>query len=269
MLRLSYGQLVNNWIGNYDWQIVYRAAKYSFNGTVTKGLATSAFANTAITWETTDVLDVGVDLRLFQSLGLTVDYYNKLTHGILARVPIPLVNGGLEAHLINSAKVRYSGVEAELNYQKQFNEFSLFVSVNGAYNKNIVENYKGDYLEPHGVGVWTEGQPIGKFWLRQIDHVVQNQAEIDALLGEGWVFRPATPGPGDFLYKDNDHNQIIDDDDRTLMGNPLPVFTYGGTINMEFKGFDLLAQFNGVAGWDKYLNTTIYSLRRPINGVLA
>src|SRR3546814_5300523 len=62
---------------------------------------------------------------------------------------------------------------------------------------------------------------------------------------------------------------IIDDDDRTLMGNPLPMFTYGGTINMEFKGFDLLAQFNGVAGWDKYLNTTIFSLRRPINGVLA
>src|SRR5690606_30748138 len=154
-------------------------------------------------------------------------------------------------------------------FQKQLNEFSLFVSVNGAYNKNIIERYKGDYFEPHGVGVWTEGQPIGKFWLRQVDHIVQDQTEIDALVADGWVFRPATPGAGDFLYKDNDNNQIIDDDDRTLVGNPLPVFTYGGTINMAYKGFDLLAQFNGVAGWDKYLNTNMFSLRRPINGVLA
>src|SRR3546814_7185469 len=62
-LRLSYGRLGNNGIGNYDWQSVYRAANYSFNGTVTKGLATSAFANTALTWEPTDVLDGGENGR--------------------------------------------------------------------------------------------------------------------------------------------------------------------------------------------------------------
>jgi len=268
-LRFSYGRLGNNGIGNYDWQSVYSAANYSFNGTVTKGLASTAYANSAITWETTDVMDIGADVRLFQSLSLHVDYYNKLTHGILARVPIPFVNGGLEAPLINSAKVRNSGVEAELNYQRQFNEFSLFVGINGAYNNNVVESYKGDYLEPHGVGVWTEGQPIGKFWLRQVDHIVQDQTEIDALLADGWVFRPSAPGPGDFLYKDHDGNKIVDDNDRTLVGNPLPKFTYGGTINLAYKGFDFLAQFNGVSGWDKYLNTNTFVLVRPINGVLA
>lgn len=268
-LRFSYGRLGNNGIGNYDWQSVYGAANYSFNGTVTKGIASTAFANAAITWETTDVMDVGADIRLFQALSLNIDYYNKLTHGILARVPIPFVNGGLEAPLINSAKVRNSGVEAELNYQRQFGDFSLFVGINGAYNDNVVESYKGDYLEPHGMGIWTEGQPIGKFWLREVDHIVQNQAEIDALLGDGWVFRPSTPGPGDFLYKDQDDNKIIDDNDRTLVGNPLPKYTYGGTINLSYKGFDFLTQFNGVAGWDKYLNTSTFSLLRPINGVLA
>jgi len=268
-LRASYGRLGNNGIGNYDWQSVYRAANYSFNGTITKGLAPTAFANAGITWETTDVMDIGMDMRLFQSLSLSVDYYNKLTHGILARVPIPFVNGGLEAPLINSAKVRNSGVEAEVSFQKQFNAFSLFVGLNGALNNNVIESYKGDYLEPHGQGVWTEGQPIGKFWLRQVDHIVQDQAEIDALVDDGWVFRPSTPGPGDFLYRDADGNKTVDDNDRTLMGNPLPKFTYGGTLNAEYKGFDLLAQFNGVAGWDKYLTSPTFTLLRPINGVLA
>lgn len=268
-LRFSYGRLGNNGIGNYDWQSVYNAANYSFNGTVTKGLASLAFANSAITWETTDVLDIGADIRLFQTLSFNIDYYNKLTHGILARVPIPFVNGGLEAPLINSAEVRNRGIEAELAYQRQFRDFSLYVGINGAYNDNVVESYKGDYLEPHGMGVWTEGQPIGKFWVREVDHIVQDQAEIDALLADGWVFHPSTPGPGDFLYKDHDGNKIIDDNDRTLVGNPLPKFTYGGTINLGYKGFDFLAQFSGVAGWDKYLNTSTFTLLRPINGVLA
>src|SRR5690554_4233346 len=257
-IRTSYGRLGNNGIGNYDWQAVYQAANYSFNGQIVKGITTNAYANSNITWETTDVFNFATDLSLPWNLSLSLDYYNKLTHGILSRIPIPFVNGGLAAPLINSAKVKNTGIEAEINYRTDIQDISINFSINGSYNNNKIEEYKGDYLEPHGVGVWTEGQPIGKYWLRQVDRIVQVQDEIDQLLEQGWEFSPSTPGPGDFLYKDTDGNTIVNDGDRVLMGNPIPLYTYGGNFSIAYKGIDLFAQFNGVAAWDKYFSSIVF-----------
>ena len=71
-------------------------------------------------------------------------------------------------------------------------DLGLSVSVNGAYNRNKIIDYKGDYLETNGATVWTENQPIGKFYIREVDHIVQDKAEIDKLVSEGWTFRPQT-----------------------------------------------------------------------------
>ena len=254
-LRASWGQLGNNGVGYYDWQNVYVAANYSFGGSIVQGMAPTAIANTDMTWETTNVLNVGVDMSFLKNFSLSFDFYDKLTHGILANIPIPWVNGGLTAPRINSAEVRNKGVELSVNYMKKFGDFSLSVGVNGSYNKNTIEKYKGDYYEPHGVGVWTEGQPIGKFYLRQIDHIVQDQSEIDKMLAEGYEFSPSTPGPGDFLYKDTNGDKKINDDDRVLMGNPLPLFNYGANISLQYKGFDFYTLISGVAGVDRYIST--------------
>ncbi|MEQ9439588.1 MAG: TonB-dependent receptor [Cyclobacteriaceae bacterium] len=267
-LRASWGQLGNNGIGNYAWQSVYNPANHSFNGQIVQGLAPSAIANDDITWETTDVLNIGADINLLQNLSFTFEYYNKFTHGILAGIPIPYVNGGLTPPQVNSAEVRNAGFESEINYDTQIGDVRLSVGVNGSFNKNTIESYKDDYLEPHGQGVWTEGKPIGIFWVREVDHIIQDQSEIDNLLSEGWEFKPSTPGPGDFLYKDQDGNKIIDDDDRILKGHSIPSFTYGGTINMGYKGFDLFMLFNGVSGWDKYLSTHFFGTQLRVDGYL-
>lgn len=253
-LRASWGQLGNNGVGNYDWQNVYGAANYSFNGTIVQGMAPSAIANPYMTWETTDVANVGLDISFLKHFSLSLDFYDKLTHGILANIPIPFVNGGLTAPRMNSAEVRNRGIEFDLNYHQLFGEFSLSVGINGSYNRNRIESYKGDYYEPHGVGVWTEGQPIGKFYLRQIDHIVQDQAEIDRMLADGFSFSPSTPGPGDFLYKNTNGDKKINDDDRVLMGNPIPLFNFGINIGMNYKGFDFYTLMTGVAGVDKYVS---------------
>jgi len=267
-VRTSWGQLGNNGIGNYDWQSVYSAANHSFNGAIVRGLAPSAIANSEITWETTDVLNAGADFKLFNKISVTFDYYNKFTHGILANVPIPYVNGGLTAPRVNSAEVRNSGIESDIIYNTQVGDLAITLSLNGSFNKNEIVKYKGDYLEPHGAGVWTEGEPIGVFWVREIDHIVQDVSEINSLEGEGWTFKPSTPGAGDFLYKSNNDDKIIDDNDRILKGNPIPKFTYGGTLNLRYKGFDLYALMNGVAGWDKYLSSQFFSLLPRVDGYL-
>lgn len=254
-VRASWGQLGNNGVGYYDWQNVYGAANYSFGGTIVQGMAPSAIANPNMTWETTDVLNLGFDIAFLKNFNLSVDFYDKLTHGILANIPIPFVNGGLTSPRMNSAEVRNRGLELALSYQKKIGDVHLSVGANGSYNDNKIEKYKGDFLEPHGVGVWTEGEPIGKFYLRKIDHIVQDKAEIDRMLAEGYTFHPSVPGPGDFLYKDTNNDKKINDDDRVLMGNPIPRFNYSANIGIQYRGFDFYTLLTGVAGVDKYVST--------------
>lgn len=267
-LRVSYGRLGNNGIGNHEWQSVYSPYNYSLGGVIVTGLGQQAIANSDITWEKTDVLNLGIDLSLFNRLTLSAEYYNKFTHGILATLPIPYVNGGLTSPRVNSAKVRNKGVEFDLQYKDMIGPLGIQVGFNGSFNKNEIVRYKGDLLEIHGVSVWTEGQPLNKFYIREVDHIVQDQSEIDKLIADGYQFKPSVPGPGDFLYKDKNGDKSIDDNDRTLLGNPYPKFIYGGNISLDYKGFDLYILMTGVAGLDKYLSSQFFSTNQYVQGYL-
>ena len=268
-VRASWGQLGNNNVGNYAWQETYAIYNSSYNGTVVSGIGSSAIANDQMTWETTDVLNIGFDATIAKHLSLTVDYYNKLSHGILAQIPIPYVNGGLTAPTVNSAKVRNSGIEIDIAYENHIGDFIFRIGANGAYNNNKIVSYKGDLLEAHGYGVWTEGQPIGKYYLREVEHIIQDQSEVDNLLAQGYKFSGKTPGPGDLLYKDADGDMLIgSDNDRVLMGNPLPKVNYGFNLSLDYKGFDFYALLSGMAGYDKYLGATFYSFQTYTTGYM-
>jgi TonB-linked SusC/RagA family outer membrane protein len=261
-LRASYGQLGNNGIGNYEWQSFYESANYNFNNNIVTGLAYNSFGNSAITWEATDILNFGTDMRLFKSLSLTINYYNKITKNILAKLPIPNVNGGITAPRVNSAKVQNQGVELEAGYRFNIGKLEVNANANFSYNKNKILKYRGDLIDPRGdYQAWTEGQPIGIYWLKEVDRIIQDDAEANQLLASGYTFYPSTPGKGDFLYKNNNDDKVIGDDkDRVLKGNPIPLYTYGGNLGLTYKGFDFNMQFDGVAGWDKYLRNSLYSL---------
>lgn len=265
-IKASYGELGNNGIGNYDWQNFYSIVKYPFNEVLSTGLIYTAFGNEQITWESTAVTNIGIDTRLFNKLDLTLSYYSKLTKSILTNLPIPATNGGIDAPLVNSAKVQNSGFEAEARYTQRFGKLNIYTALNFSYNKNRIVSYKDDFIEPHGqnAAAWTEGYPIGIFWVREVDHIIQTQQEIDDLKAAGYTFSPATPGPGDLLYKDTNGDKKINDDDRVLKGNPIPVYTYGGNITLEFAGADLSVYFDGVAKWDRYLNSSVYALAHNI-----
>ena len=89
---------------------------------------------------------------------------------------------------------------------------------------------------------------------------MQDKSEIEAMTGEGFTFHPQAPGAGDFLYKNNNGDKAINDDDRILKGNPIPLFTYGGNAGLEYRGVDFNIYFDGVGGWDRYLTGSLYSL---------
>jgi len=260
-IRASWGQLGNNGIGNYEWQNAYQTVGYSFNGRAVPAVVYNSLANDAITWETTNISNIGLDVELFSKLSATLNYYNKYTKGILANTPIPYVNGGITAPRVNSAAVRNTGFELELSYNTKIgNDFFIRAGVMGSYNKNKIVKYKGDYLEPHGVGLWTEGYPINVFWVREVDHIVRNEDEVTRMVNDGWQFNPSTPGVGDFMYKDTNGDKVIDDNDRVIKGNPIPLYTYNANLSVEYKGFDFYVLLDGVAKWDKYLQGDLYSL---------
>ena len=254
-LRASWGKLGNNGIGNYAWQSVYGVANYSFNDRIVQGLAPTALTNSNIKWETTDVLNIGADFELFNAFNITVDYYDKFSHGILAQLPIPYVNGTLDPPYTNAAEVRNKGIELDIRYHTKIGRLGISIGALGAYNKNRIEKYKGEIIDNVGpnVGSWTEGHPIGIFNVREVDHIVQDQAEIDGLIAKGYTFDGAVPGPGDFLYKDANGDKVFNGDDMVLKGNPIPLYTYAFNMSVSYAGFDFYALANGVGKVDKYL----------------
>ncbi len=270
-IRASWGKLGNNGIGNYEWQNLYSSANHSFNGSIVQGLTYNSYSNSEITWEKTRVLNFGANLSVFRNLIVDVDYYNKRTDHILAQNPIPYVNGGITAPTVNSAEVSNKGIEVDIRYSGKINDLSFSVGVNASYNKNKIEKYKGkDYIEPqNSFNAWTEGYPVNVFYLREVDHVVQDKSEVDGLVAKGWTFHPTTPGEGDFLYKDENGDKKINNDDRILKGNPTPLYNYGGNLTLNYKGFDFYMLFYGVAKYDKYLTSEIYSLTRQTSRLCA
>ncbi|MGM9757658.1 MAG: SusC/RagA family TonB-linked outer membrane protein [Candidatus Cryptobacteroides sp.] len=149
-IRLSWGQLGNNAIGNYDWQSTYGTANYVF-GTddLTNGIAITSIKNYALTWETTTVANVGIDFGFLKNrLTGTIDVYNKLTDGILYTPSMFMVMGNAGAPRQNIAEVTNRGIEFELGWRDNVGkDFTYSVSANVTYNKNWVSKYKGKLQE--------------------------------------------------------------------------------------------------------------------------
>ena len=143
-VRLSWGVLGNNSIGNYDWQALYNTANYSFGQSVTSGVAMTAINNIALQWEETAVANLGIDFGfLGNRLTGSVDAYNKLTTGILYRPDISMIFGTASSPMTNIAEVTNRGAEIELNWRDSVGDFSYSVKGTFAYNKNWVSKYKG------------------------------------------------------------------------------------------------------------------------------
>lgn len=144
-LRVSWGKLGNNAIGNYEWQSVYNSAKYAFGRTLSNGLAVTSISNNLLEWESTAITNIGVDFATFNNrLIFEADYYNKVTDGILYRPDMYMVMGTASGPRQNIAEVTNRGIEMTLNWQDRIGKVNYRVSGNFAYNKNEVSKYKGE-----------------------------------------------------------------------------------------------------------------------------
>lgn len=285
-LRASWGKSGNQEIGNYAF-IASLASSLDYilgsSQSLAPGVGMTSLPNPDLRWESSVQTNVGVDMTLLNnSVTLSANYYYKKTNDILLQVPIPRFSGVTVFPTQNKGSLENKGIELEVGYRKSFGD--LFVEFNGnlSTNKNKVlrladENpiYDGTIVSAsqarggENITITREGDPIGSFYGYVMDGIFQNQAQIDQSPSQGSSTRP-----GDVKFKNMDEDDsTIDINDRTIIGNPFPDFTYGLSANFAYKGFEFNVFFQGVQGNEIYNGTraiwaNMFDLKNNLTEVL-
>ncbi|MCW9706625.1 SusC/RagA family TonB-linked outer membrane protein [Fodinibius salsisoli] len=248
-LRGSYGATGNQAVDLYTYYQTLAAVNYTFDGEPVAGYAQSRLANQNLTWETTTQTNIGFDMEMMDSrLGLSVDYYKKVTDDILLGLPIPRLIG-LSAPPQNAGTVENEGYEITIDY-KGGNEFTYDIGLNFSDNKNEVIDLAGTgpYISgssPNPTFITKEGMPISSHWGYLADGLFQSQEEADS-----WpdMAMNSNPKPGDVKYRDLNNDGVVNTEDRTDLGRSFPRFNYGLNMGFNYKNFELFTQWQGAAG---------------------
>ena len=268
-IRGGYGVVGNDAIPDFRYlSLVEGGYNYSFGntGAITTGYANLTLDNPDLRWEETSQANIGFESRFFHDLSLTVDLYNKTTNGILRPINIPGYVGVASNPTGNVADMENKGIEVELGYRKQFGEFNFAANANFAYLENEVtyvasdSNYIVGDASFQSMGAVTRtqvGQSYNSFYGFKTAGIFQNAAEIAAYTNSSGGLIQPNALPGDFRWVDTDGNGSINDDDKQFLGTNIPKYTFGLSLNLDYKNFDFMVFTQGAAG-----NKIFQGLRR-------
>ena len=267
-LRASYGVTGNNRIPSNSQFSVLGVNNYPLgtSQTATTGYSPSNFQNDVLGWEQTASFNYGLDFGMLNNrVQIVADYYIKNTSDLLYTVPVSSVTGFTRS-LQNIGSVRNVGVELGVNSRNLVGAFEWSTSFNASYNDNKVTQLGTDNTPVPGgfqnlTSLLQVGVPINSFYVYDAIGVYKTQAEVDA--------GPKMSGTkvGDSKYRDVNGDGIINNDDRTIVGNPQPKFTFGITNNFRYKNFDLNILVNAQQGGNLY-SLIGRSIDRPGMGYL-
>ena len=245
--RASYGVLGNQSVGDYQYMTTYNLsdAVYAFNNQPVSGTS-YALANPDLTWEKSKTFNVGLDLTFLKNrLSVSFDYYNKITSDILLNPIVPSTFGS-SLPSYNAGEVRNRGWEVTVNFNGSTGEVQHFASFNIADSQNTVLRYGDEQIRAAEEFnfIIREGLPINSYFGYQRDGYFQNEEELAA----GPFFETGNNGlgVGDVRYKDVSGNGTIGPEDRVVLGNAFPRYTFGLTYGLTWKGLDLNMLFQGV-----------------------
>jgi TonB-linked SusC/RagA family outer membrane protein len=252
-IKVSWGQLGNDKIGNYLWfpTINPKGQQVVVNGKTYYIPTVSNLVDENIHWEVVTGLDAGFESRVFKNrLALELGFFTKTTSDLLAYVAPPISVGAGYA-ITNAGSIRNRGIEYILSWRDKIGNFTYGISTNGATLSNEVLSLGNDDSDIvtgkyHRTSV---GHSVGALYGYVQDGIFQNQAEIDNYFPASW-----TSKPGDIRFRDLDGDKKITNKDRSFIGSSIPTFTYGLNLNAGYKNFDLSIDFNGVYG-NKIVNT--------------
>ena len=251
-LRASWGQLGNQEIGLYQFMNIYNLNQpYQFNGSVTPGAAVTSAGNPNITWETTTMSNIGLDLGFKDDrIEVIGEYFWNYTEDILLDLPIP-ATVGVSPPTQNAAEVSNVGWELQVNYNSQprmDNGFQYSIGVSMSDVVNTIESLSGEGpFFPDKFTVWAEGHSINSLRGLRSPGLYRSEADLNQY--------PATVNPnvgiGDIIYEDlNGDGQISqsygENGDQYIMGNEDPRYEFGINFSASFKGFDFTMFWQGV-----------------------
>ncbi|ANI90068.1 hypothetical protein A9P82_12705 [Arachidicoccus ginsenosidimutans] len=246
-LRTSYGVLGNQNVGNYQYQTTYFVFSnaYGFNNTPVAGTGFNT-ANPDIRWETAHTFNIGADVSAFHNkLSVNFDYFHKLTKNILQTPNLPGTFGGSNVDF-NIASVRNEGWEVTVNYNTRGSIFSHSLSFNIADTRNKITQMANGQDRIQTADeiqiLYAKGLPIASYVGLKRDGYFQNLNDIQ----NKPKFVGLDVAPGDISYKDKNGDGIIDDNDRYVLGEPFPHYTFGLTYDLGWKNFDLNIFIQGV-----------------------
>jgi TonB-linked SusC/RagA family outer membrane protein len=232
---------------------------YPINGSINStstGFYAKGIGNLATTWEEDKISNVGFDATIFNNFDVSLEYFKKTSTGLLFAVTLPATVGGAQAPTVNVGSVQNQGFEAAFTYHgKPSSDFTYNIGANITTYKNKITYLVDDFFQAGsriGNIVKQEvGSPIGSFYGYKVLGYFSSAADVTA--------SPTQDGaaPGRFKYQDLNNDGKISDDDRQILGNPNPDFTYGINLNANYKKFDLTAVFYGSQGNDNF-NYTKY-----------
>ena len=256
-IRGSYGELGNDRIDDFLYLgLMQGEATYVLGDqqALTNGQAISSLPNPNVKWETAQKLNLGLDTELFNNqLSMTFDFYrNERKDLLIPNIPVSGIFGvaapGAGGPTINAGTVVNKGYEGSVSYGKSIDDDWSF---NFSYNFSTIDN---EVTEVNGTDVirggqfgvgqlppsrMQEGFPIGYFYGLKTDGIFQNQAEIDAHASQSGL-GPDTK-PGDLRFVDINNDGVVNADDRTYIGDPIPDVTMGLNLSISYKNFNFKA----------------------------
>lgn len=267
-IRASYGTLGNDLIGNNLYRgILNGEATYVFGNAIVNGTAGGAIQNENVKWEEAKKFDVGVDLSLFNDkVSIVADYFvDTRTDLLIPGIPVSGIIGvgapGASPPTVNAGNVKNYGFEFAIGYKNNLSEnFSYDINYNVTFLKNkVTEVNNGTGFYPGGsFGLSTqpsrmeEGQPMGYFYGYQTAGIFQNQSEVDAHPSQAALGAPAQPG--DLRFADVNGDGVINEKDKTNIGDPIPAATMGFNLTLKYKNFDFSAYTFASIGNDMVRN---------------
>ncbi|MDX6183461.1 TonB-dependent receptor [Flavobacterium sp. Fl-77] len=231
---------------------------YTIGGTPIPGQSPNAIPNPDLKWEETKQANIGFEMSFLRDFNLTVDLFNKKTDGIIMPVPNPGYVGASGDSYANLASMENKGIDVELGYRKKIGALNLSVNGNFSYIKNEITyldkgvNFiAGDETvqsSSYEINRTQVGQAYNSFYGFKTNGIFQTQAEIDSYQNAAGVVIQPNAKPGDFRWQDLNGDGKIAAEDRTFLGTSLPKYTYGLTLNLDYKGIDLLVFGQGAGG---------------------
>jgi len=256
-LRASYGTAGNDAVASGEYLTTLSGntfGNYDLGGTNTtsmNGYYTYQLGNSLLHWESNKTTNIGFDASLFQnSFTVSFNWYNRTTDGLIYQPPSSGTQGSALAAYENIMNFSNKGIELELGYKTRIGDVKIDMGGNITTDQNrvnYIDGLPGAFIDGGQYGsngaIYLSrsvvGRPVSSFYGYEYQGLYKTQADITGHATEGSLGITPDNALGHVMYKDLNRDGKIDESDKTYLGSPIPKFTYGYTLNFNYKNFDL------------------------------